>query len=135
MDGSYITQIFPLRKLGALAHTVHANIHTYIHTIYTRKTWSALICGKACRKKNALSWTSKTYRVGRFHKVAGSEFQTDGVMKLKGRFQTGFRLLLEIFKSFSLTYPRVCRKWIFTFSKMTLVTVQLTDTWRHPSLW
>ena len=34
MDGSCIAQTFPSRKLNALAHTIHANIHTDINTIY-----------------------------------------------------------------------------------------------------
>ena len=36
MGCSYKAQIFPLRKLTALAHTIHTNIHTYIHIIYAR---------------------------------------------------------------------------------------------------
>ena len=35
MDGSCIAQIFPSRKLNALAHTFHANIHTDINIINT----------------------------------------------------------------------------------------------------
>ena len=34
MDGSFIVQIFPPRKLNALAHTIHANIQTDINIIY-----------------------------------------------------------------------------------------------------
>ena len=34
MDGSRTAQIFPSRKLSALAHTIHANIHTDINIIY-----------------------------------------------------------------------------------------------------
>ena len=34
MDGSCIAQIFPSRKLKALAHIIHANIHTDINIIY-----------------------------------------------------------------------------------------------------
>ena len=55
MDQSYIEQIFPSRKLRALAHTIHTNIHTdiniiypYIHThacthtrTHTHTSWSA----------------------------------------------------------------------------------------------
>ena len=33
MDGSCIAQIFPSRKFKALAHTIHANIHTDINMI------------------------------------------------------------------------------------------------------
>ena len=35
MDGSCIAQIFPSKKLNALAHTIHANIHTVINIIHT----------------------------------------------------------------------------------------------------
>ena len=35
MDGSCIAQIFPSRKLNALAHTIHTNMHTDINIIYT----------------------------------------------------------------------------------------------------
>ena len=35
MDGSCVAQIFPSRKLNALAHTIHANIHTDINIMYT----------------------------------------------------------------------------------------------------
>ena len=34
MDGSSIAQIFPSKKFSALAHTIHANIHTDIDIIY-----------------------------------------------------------------------------------------------------
>ena len=34
MDGYCIAQICPSRKLNALAHTIHANIHTDINIIY-----------------------------------------------------------------------------------------------------
>ena len=34
MDGSCIAQNFPSKKLNALAHTIHANIHTDINIIY-----------------------------------------------------------------------------------------------------
>ena len=34
MDGSCIAQTFLPRKLNALAHTIHANIHTDINIIY-----------------------------------------------------------------------------------------------------
>ena len=34
MDGSCIAQIFPSRKLHALAHIIHGNIHTDINIIY-----------------------------------------------------------------------------------------------------
>ena len=34
MDDSYIAQIFPQRKLRALAHTIHAIKHTHLHIIY-----------------------------------------------------------------------------------------------------
>ena len=35
MDVSCIEQIFPSRKLNALAHTIYANIHTDINIIHT----------------------------------------------------------------------------------------------------
>ena len=34
MDGACVAQIFPSRKLKALAHSIHANIHTDINIIY-----------------------------------------------------------------------------------------------------
>ena len=36
-DCSYMVQIVPWRKLRALAHTIYANIHTYVHIIYAHK--------------------------------------------------------------------------------------------------
>ena len=45
----------------------------------------------------------KSESVGRFCKLAGSEFQTVGAMKLKERSPTDLRLRLGIFKSFSMT--------------------------------
>ena len=47
MDGSCTPQIFPSRKLNALAQTIHANMHTDINIIYrsphppTHPSWSA----------------------------------------------------------------------------------------------
>ena len=35
IDGSCIVQILPSRKLSAVAHTIHANIHTDINMIHT----------------------------------------------------------------------------------------------------
>ena len=44
----------------------------------------------------------KSDRVGRFRSVAGSEFQTDGAIKLRERSSTDFRLRLKIVKSIFL---------------------------------
>ena len=49
----------------------------------------------------------KSERVGRFRKLAGSEFQTVGAMKVEGRSPTDFRLRSGIFKSISLDDWRV----------------------------
>ena len=54
-----------------------------------------------------MSWALKSERVGRFRKLAGSEFQTVGAMKLKERSPTDLRLRSGIFKSFSLDDWRV----------------------------
>ena len=35
MDGSYVAQIFPSRKLSAPAHTIHVHIHKDINMIHT----------------------------------------------------------------------------------------------------
>ena len=50
MDGSCIVQIFPSRKLNALAHTIHANIHrhnlplpTHKHIIVCLDLWKCLL--------------------------------------------------------------------------------------------
>ena len=40
----------------------------------------------------------KSERVWRFHKLAGSEFQTGGAMKLKEQYTTDLQLHLGIFK-------------------------------------
>ena len=50
-------------------------------------------------------------RVGRFCRLAGSEFQTSRPMKLKEHRPKDFKLLLGIFKSFLLEDPRVCDVW------------------------
>ena len=34
MDSSYLAQMFSSRKLNGLAHTIHANVHTYTNIIY-----------------------------------------------------------------------------------------------------
>ena len=41
---------------------------------------------------------SPTLRVGRFRRLAGSEFQTDGAMKVKERSRKGFKLRAGIFE-------------------------------------
>ena len=46
-------------------------------------------------------------RVARFRKLAGSEFQTDGVTKLKECSPKDFRMRSGIFKSFFLGDKRV----------------------------
>ena len=38
MDGSCIVQIFPSTKLNALAHTIHANVHTDVNIFTPRHT-------------------------------------------------------------------------------------------------
>ena len=50
-------------------------------------------------------------RVGRFCRLAGGEFQTNGPMKLKERGPKDYKLLLGIFKSFLLADPRVHDGW------------------------
>ena len=58
----------------------------------------------------------------RFHKLAGSEFQTVGAMKLKEGLTTDLRVRLGIFKSFSLKEKR------FTvFSELHIVTTSHRD--------
>ena len=47
-----------------------------------------------------MSWALKSERVGKVRKLAGSEFQTVGAMKLKER-SPNLRLRLGIFKNFS----------------------------------
>ena len=54
-----------------------------------------------------MSRALKSERVGRFLKLAGNEFQTVGVMKLKKRSPTDMRLRLGIFKSFSFDDRKV----------------------------
>ena len=49
-----------------------------------------------------MSRALKSDRVGRFYKLAGSEFQTDGAKKLKEWSPTDLRQCFGIFKSFSL---------------------------------
>ena len=49
----------------------------------------------------------KSEREGRFRKLAGSEFQTVGAMKLKERSPTDLKMHLEIFKSSSVDDRRV----------------------------
>ena len=46
-------------------------------------------------------------RVGRFQRLAGSEFQTDGSTKLNEHSPTDFILRFRIFESFSLEDRRV----------------------------
>ena len=55
-----------------------------------------------------MSWALKSERVRRFHKLAGSEFQTGGAKKLKEQYPTDLRLHLGILKkSFSLEDRRL----------------------------
>ena len=65
MDGSCIAQIFPSRKVNALAHIFQANIyidiniiHTYAraHTHHDPPTTVEM----PCLKRKALSWTLKS---------------------------------------------------------------------------
>ena len=52
----------------------------------------------------------KSEREGRFHKRAGSKFQTVGAMKLKERSPEDVRLRLGIFKSFEvMCHKDICR--------------------------
>lgn len=69
MNGSYIAQIFQYRKLNALAHTIHKNIHIYIHVIHTWKTWCAQICGTAYWKREVLNWALKSDSMAILHKL------------------------------------------------------------------
>ena len=107
-DGSCIAQIFPSRKVNALAHTIHANIHTDINIMYpSTHTHTHTHHGPPrfvempVEKRKVLSWVLKSERVGRLRKLAGNEFQAVGAMKLKERSPTDLRLRLGIFKSFS----------------------------------
>ena len=54
-----------------------------------------------------MSSALKSEREGRFRKLAGSEFQADGAMKLKELQPTDLRLHLGIFNIFSLEDRRV----------------------------
>ena len=62
---------------------------------------------KCLLKKESFELGFEAERVGRFHKLAGNECQTDRVMKLKERSPTDLRLCLGIFNSFSLEDQRV----------------------------
>ena len=78
--------------------------------------WSAYICGNACWKGKVLSWALKseaerTEKLGRFCKLAGSEFQTVGARKLKEQWPTDLRLHLGIFENFSFDDWKVCEVW------------------------
>ena len=53
MGGSCIEQIFPFRKLDALAHTIHANIHTHIHIVHTHTHNDHLHLWKCLLKKES----------------------------------------------------------------------------------
>ena len=53
MDGSCIAQVFPSRKLIALAYTIHADIHTGINIIYTHTHWPRLDLWKCLLKKES----------------------------------------------------------------------------------
>ena len=101
MDGPYVAQIFPWRKFSVLRYTIHTSIHTY--NLHTWKTWSMWICGKVCWKRKVLN----SDRMGRFHKLAGSTFQTAGATKPKECSQPDSRLCFRIFKSFSSEEQKV----------------------------
>ena len=58
-----------------------------------------LDCGKACRQRQVLGWALNPGGMGRFRKLAGSEFQTDGAIKPKERSLTEFRFRVGIFKA------------------------------------
>ena len=54
MDGSCIAQIFPSRKLNALAHTIHTHVHiTYppppnTHIMVCLDLWKCLLKKESC---------------------------------------------------------------------------------------
>ena len=58
-------------------------------------------------KQQSFELSVKSVRVGRLRKLAGSEVQTDGVMKLKELSPADFKQHLGIFKSFSFEDRRV----------------------------
>ena len=62
---------------------------------------------KGLLKRKVLSRDLKSEREGSFRKLAGSEFQADGAMKLKEHQPTDLRLHLGIFNIFSLEDRRL----------------------------
>ena len=96
MDGSFVVQFFPSRKLNALAYTIHANIHSDMHIIiYTRKNMVCLDSWKGLLKKDSFELVFELREGGKIPKTGRqlTEFQTDGAMKLKER---SYPLLFQI---------------------------------------
>ena len=104
----------PVKKTRcAIKHHSHIYTHRHKHnlTLYSYTPQSTWICENACWKKKVLSWALKSERMGRFRKLAGSEIQTVGAIKLKERSPTDLRLHLGIFKCFLFDDRRVREVW------------------------
>ena len=86
---------------------IHTHTHTHTHTYPGPPRFVEM----PVEKRTVLSWALKSERVGRFRKLAGSEYQTVGAMKLKEQSPAYLKLRLGIVKSFSLANRRDHRRW------------------------
>ena len=69
------------------------NAHYYYYYYLTREI-KYVACEKAYLKRKVLSWVLNSDRVGRFHRLAGSQFSPGGAMKLKECLPKYFQKLL-----------------------------------------
>ena len=76
-----------------------------------RDLWKCLL------KKESFELGLSSERVGGFRKLAGSEFQTVGAMKLKELSPTHSKLRLGIFTSFSFDDRRVREVFLYVQSE------------------
>jgi len=115
MRSSYKSRIlFAKQELSALAHAIHAhNIYPRRHTHnLLSQELPAWVCEKASLNREALSLVLNSDRVGRFRRLAGSKFQTDGATKLNEWLTNRFQITFWNFKiSLQDRRVQVARSW------------------------
>ena len=98
----YMKQIFPQNKNSVPLHDIHTHAliayTIYAHYIHIHNMYL---------QNGPPRFMVRLVKTGRVHRLAGSEIQTDGVMKPKECSLTDFRLRLVIFESFLLEEWRV----------------------------
>ena len=86
------------RNSNAVLHIIHAHTHGRTPSLYSQE-WSTKVSDKNLSKQKSLELVLNSENVGIFLKLAVSEFQTDGTVKLKQRSPKDFKLGLRILSS------------------------------------